>query len=104
MRALAQWNDALEQRVAERTALAEQRAEALTLSEAALRDQSRMLRSILDNMGDGVVVAESDGRFRLFNPRGEAGHVANLRAIMADGASHPAVRDAGGADRPEAVQ
>ncbi len=68
MEALGQLNDTLEQRVAERTALAEHRAEALALSEGALRDQSRMLQSILDNMGDGVVVADKGG-FRLFNPK-----------------------------------
>lgn len=66
---LEELNATLEQRVTERTALAQQRADALALSERAFRDQSRMLQSILDNMGDGVVVARSDGRFRLFNPK-----------------------------------
>jgi len=66
---IGQLNATLEQRVAERTALAEERAESLALSERALRDQSRILQSILDHMGDGVVVAEKDGHFRLFNPR-----------------------------------
>lgn len=71
-------NDTLECRVAERTALAQQRAEALALSEGALRDQSRMLQSILDNMGDGVIVVESDGHFRLFNPK--AREIFHIRA------------------------
>jgi PAS domain S-box-containing protein len=35
----------------------------------ALRDQSRVLSSILENMGDGVIVLDSDGRFQLFNSK-----------------------------------
>lgn len=76
--AIGRLNATLEQRVAERTALAEERAESLALSERAIRDQSRILQSILDNMGDGVVVAETDGHFRLFNPR--AREIFHLRA------------------------
>lgn len=69
MDALASLNATLEDRVAERTALAENRAEALAMSERAFREQSRLLQSILDNMGDGVVVTEKDSEFRLVNPR-----------------------------------
>jgi signal transduction histidine kinase len=69
MDAIGQLNATLEQRVAERTVLAEERVRALAVSERAMRNQTRILQSILDNMGDGVVVAEAEGSFRLFNPR-----------------------------------
>jgi PAS domain S-box-containing protein len=41
-------------------------------SEAALHAQKRLLQSILDNMSEGVVVADSAGKFLLFNPAAEA--------------------------------
>ena len=43
-------------------------ANELTRSEGALREQTRILQSVLDCMGDGVVVADSDARFLVFNP------------------------------------
>jgi len=46
----------------------EQHAEELARSEAALREQTRILQSILDSIGDGVVVADSSARFLVFNP------------------------------------
>jgi PAS domain S-box-containing protein len=49
----------------------EQHAGDLARSEAALREQTRILRSVLDCMGDGVVVADSRGRFLVFNPAAE---------------------------------
>lgn len=61
----------LEQRVAERSAAAEQRAAEAARSEGALTDQTRILRSILDSMADGVVVCDERGRFLLFNPAAE---------------------------------
>ncbi len=61
-------NETLEARVAERSAAAEERATALAQSEDALRNQSNILRSILDSMGDGVVVADASGEILLFNP------------------------------------
>lgn len=36
-----------------------------------LRSQSQVLQSILDSMGDGVVVADQHGKFMLFNPAAE---------------------------------
>lgn len=51
----------LEARIAERT-------DALARSELALREQTRILQSVLDCMGDGVVVADASGRFLIFNP------------------------------------
>ena len=46
-------------------------AEALARSEAALRHQTRVLQSILDSMGDGVIVAGQTGAFLAFNPAAE---------------------------------
>ncbi len=42
-------------------------SEALRESEALLQQQTRILNSILDGMGDGVVVTARDGRTLLFN-------------------------------------
>ena len=39
--------------------------------EEAMRRQTRILRSILDSIGDGVVVADEEGKFVLFNPAAE---------------------------------
>ncbi len=51
----------LERRIDERT-------DALARSERALREQTHILQSVVDCLGDGVVVADSEGRFVLFNP------------------------------------
>lgn len=51
---LHQLNETLEQRVGERSAVAEARAEELARSEGALRRQSTVLKSILDSMGSRV--------------------------------------------------
>lgn len=58
----------LERRVAERTRLAEQRAEALKRSEEALRRQTNLLLAILDSMGDAVVVTDTEGQLIHHNP------------------------------------
>ncbi len=55
-------NASLEQQVAERSAAAEERARRLAQSEADLQKQTGILESILNSMGDGVVVADSQGR------------------------------------------
>jgi two-component system NtrC family sensor kinase len=46
----------------------EQHAQELLRSEVALREKTRILQSVLDCMGDGVVVADAQGRFLVFNP------------------------------------
>jgi PAS domain S-box-containing protein len=61
-------NETLEQRAAERSAAAEQRALQLAQSEEALRTQTRILRLVLTSMGDGVIVADKSGRVILHNP------------------------------------
>jgi PAS domain S-box-containing protein len=61
-------NDTLEHRVAERSAAAEERAQELARSEAALRQQTSILQSILNSMGDGVIVADAAGKILLSNP------------------------------------
>jgi signal transduction histidine kinase/DNA-binding response OmpR family regulator/HAMP domain-containing protein len=65
------FNATLEQRVAERSAAAEQRTQELAQSQEALQNQTRILQSILDSMGDGVIVADEKGKFILFNPAAE---------------------------------
>ncbi len=67
MGAMEDLNETLEQRVSERTALAERRAQELEDSEQALRSQTRILWSILESMGDGVMVADSESDFQLMN-------------------------------------
>ncbi len=47
------------------------RAQELAISEAALRQQTGILQSILNSMGDGVVVADAQGKILLFNPAAE---------------------------------
>jgi PAS domain S-box-containing protein len=42
-----------------------------TAAEAALDKQRALLSSILDSMNEGVVVADADGKFMLFNPAAE---------------------------------
>jgi signal transduction histidine kinase len=64
-------NETLEQRVAERSAAAEERAAQLARSESALREQRGILQSILNSMGDGVMVTDAGGDIILFNPAAE---------------------------------
>ena len=64
-------------------------SEALRESEALLQQQTRILNSILDGMGDGVVVIGRDGRTLLINK--EAGRVLGVPT-----------RDVPAADWPEA--
>jgi signal transduction histidine kinase/response regulator RpfG family c-di-GMP phosphodiesterase len=44
---------------------------ALARSEAAYRQQTKILRSVLDSMGDGVLVADETGKMLLLNPAAE---------------------------------
>ena len=46
----------------------ERQSQALKDSKLALESQTRILQSILDSMGDGVVVADTQGKFLVFNP------------------------------------
>jgi signal transduction histidine kinase len=64
-------NETLEERVAERSAAAEDRARDLARSEEALREQTSILSSILNSMGDGVIVADASAKILLFNPAAE---------------------------------
>jgi signal transduction histidine kinase len=76
-------NETLEQRVAERSAAAEQRALQLAESETALRRQTNILQSILNSMGDGVIVADASGKILLFNPAAERLIRAGLGTVAA---------------------
>ena len=46
-------------------------SEALARSEAAYRQQTKILRSVLDSMGDGVLVTDDSGDMVLLNPAAE---------------------------------
>jgi signal transduction histidine kinase/CHASE3 domain sensor protein len=43
-------------------------ARVIARSRAALREQAELLRSVLDSIGDGVIVADAAGHLLLFNP------------------------------------
>ena len=60
--------EALNQALARRTAEAEERAEELARSEQTLRDQKRILQAVLDSTGDGIFVADMQGRLVIINP------------------------------------
>lgn len=64
---LRELNITLEARVAERSEAAEQRARALAFSERELRCQTLVMQSILESMGDAVIVADKQGRIMLGN-------------------------------------
>ena len=49
----------------------QQTAAELARSEGELRQQTQILQSVLNSMGDGVVVADQNGKFLLFNPAAE---------------------------------
>lgn len=78
---LQQLNETLEERVARRSADAEQRAAALARSENALRRQSGILQSVLNSMGDGVLVADARGDILLYNPAAERFMLAALGKV-----------------------
>jgi PAS domain S-box-containing protein len=44
---------------------------AMRQAEEALRQQGQLMKAILDQMGDGVIVGDDDGRLLLFNPAAE---------------------------------
>ncbi|MGL5870769.1 MAG: PAS domain S-box protein, partial [Xenococcaceae cyanobacterium] len=62
--ALQQLNEELELRVQERT-------QELTRSQEALQNQTNLLQTILDSIGDGLLVADTDGQFLISNPSAE---------------------------------
>jgi signal transduction histidine kinase len=59
----------------------ETRVRELAQSETALRRQTNILQSILNSMGDGVIVADADGKILLFNPAAERLIRAGLGAV-----------------------
>ncbi len=61
-------NASLEEQVAIRSAAAEDRARQLAASEADLQQQTDILQSILDSMGEGVVVSDAQGGLAHINP------------------------------------
>jgi diguanylate cyclase (GGDEF)-like protein/PAS domain S-box-containing protein len=92
-------NLALEQRVAERTMLAEQRAEALKRSEAALQQQTNLLRAILDSMGDAVVVTDAEGRLIHHNPAAVQVLGDRLTGLLPDAPDTPVAQSSDGRSR-----
>lgn len=63
--------------------------EALARSEAAYRHQTKLLRSILDSMSDGVMVADEQGKMMLMNPAAsqmvDADHGDRIRSEWSGG-------------------
>ncbi len=77
-RELAQLNEALEGRVVERTSrllsanqILEREIAVRRQAEAALKVQTALLQSVLDNMGEGLVAADERGECTLWNPAAE---------------------------------
>jgi PAS domain S-box-containing protein len=62
--------DAKEARLLEARRIAEERAEALSVSENALRRQTSILHSVFDSMAEGVIVCDEEGHYILFNQAG----------------------------------
>ncbi|MDY0881758.1 PAS domain S-box protein [Dongia soli] len=54
-----------------------------------LAEQSQTLRLIINSMGDGLIVADSDGMFRLFNPAAE--RLAGVGSVDAQPARWPEI-------------
>ena len=67
--AVVNFIDISERRRSER--LLVQQREELAQSHAALHEQTQILRGVLDNIGEGVVVADAQGKFVVFNPTAE---------------------------------
>lgn len=65
------WNGAIRLTVFLITAFLTSEVRARQRTEAALREQDGILRSVLDSMGDGVVVIAGNGRVLAFNPAAE---------------------------------
>jgi PAS domain S-box-containing protein len=68
---LKELNANLEQRVTERSAAAEERAIALAASEKELRHHTLVMHSIINSMGEGVIVANAEGKIVLCNQAAE---------------------------------
>ncbi|MDY3556519.1 PAS domain S-box protein [Gemmata sp. JC717] len=77
-------NEELERRVAERTAVAEARARELQSAVDALREQKQLLETILDSLGDAVLVADRDGRVLLQNRAFQRLHPVPAEHVTAD--------------------
>ena len=65
----------------------ERQARELARSQEALQQQTRILESILASMGDGVVVADTSGKFLVFNPA--AGNMLGSRSFAGEPAEWP---------------
>jgi PAS domain S-box-containing protein len=50
----------------------EEQQQALAVSEAAFRRQTKLLQSILDSMGDGVLATDENGKMVLLNPAAQS--------------------------------
>jgi signal transduction histidine kinase/ActR/RegA family two-component response regulator len=62
----------------------ERQAGELRASRQAMENQTRILQSILDSMGDGVVVADMQGKFILLNPAAQ--QILSARSFGGDAA------------------
>jgi signal transduction histidine kinase/ActR/RegA family two-component response regulator len=60
----------------------ERQSHQLAESREALEQQTRILKSILDSMGDGVVVVDTEGKILVFNPAAQ--QILGTRAFAGD--------------------
>lgn len=77
-------NERLEERVAERTTAAEQRALELAHAQNALYRQTRLLRSLLTSMADAVMVCDKQKKLLEINPAAERIMGREIRTIPLD--------------------
>jgi len=85
--ALEQLLEVQERTVHHQSGRLEKAMEELVRSREALREQTRILESILDSMSEGVVVADEGGKFLVFNPAAE--ELVGIGKIEADPGDWP---------------
>ncbi len=81
---LLRLNETLEERVAERSAAAEQRALELAHSQSALYRQTRLLQSLLVSMADAVIVCDKQMKLVEVNPAAERLLGREIRTLPID--------------------
>ena len=68
---VAALNERLRERVSEESAASLHRAAELAVTEGTLRDQTRLLEAVVENMGDALIVIDRSERVLVANPEAE---------------------------------